>query len=124
MRLRPSKWARRAPAQHAARARRAISRACARGIETLETRCLLSGSDPVINEFLASNLNTSFLDDNGTRQDWIEIYNPANAGLNVGGWHLTDNKGNPAKSTFPVGTTIPGLGYLVAFADGTTPASG
>src|SRR5689334_14060266 len=54
-------------------------------LEALEGRMLLSGSDPVINEFLASNQNTSFLDDYSTRQDWVEIYNPASSAVNVGG---------------------------------------
>jgi len=47
-----------------------------RAVEPLEARQLLSGTDPVISEFLASN-QAGLLDDFNTRQDWVEIYNPA-----------------------------------------------
>src|SRR3954469_9130702 len=93
---------------------RVVARAALRALEPLETRQLLSGTDPVINEFVASN-QTGLLDDFSTRQDWIEIYNPASTPLNLGGWHLTDSTSSPAKSTFPSGTSIPAGGYLVVF---------
>src|SRR4051812_21734996 len=105
------------------RKRRALATAVGRALEPLEARQLLSGNDPVINEFVASN-QLGLLDDFNTRQDWIEIYNPATTSLNLGGWHLTDSQSNPGKSTFPTGTSIPAGGYVVVFADGRTPASG
>jgi len=84
---------------------------------------MLSGNDPVINEFVANN-QTGLLDDFSTRQDWIEIYNPSSTALNLGGWHLTDSASSPAKSTFPSGTNVPAGGYLVVFADSRTPTTG
>ncbi|HEY7120634.1 MAG TPA: lamin tail domain-containing protein, partial [Tepidisphaeraceae bacterium] len=104
--------------------RRALARAARWGVESLESRVLLAAGDPVINEFLASNLNSPLLDDYGTRQDWIEIYNPSTSPVNLGGCHLSDSKGNPGKSTFPAGTTIAAGGYLVVFADSRPPTSG
>jgi hypothetical protein len=104
-------------------ARRPVVSAVTHALESLERRQLLAG-DPVINEFLASNLTTPFFDDNGTRQDWIEIYNPTTSTIDLTNWHLTDRKGTPAKSTFPAGTSLAPGAYLVVIADGTTPVSG
>lgn len=38
--------------------------------------------------------------------DMIELYNPTDSTVNIGGWYLTDNSGNPAKWRIPTGTTI------------------
>jgi hypothetical protein len=38
--------------------------------------------------------------------DAIELYNPGTATVNIGGWYLTDSKGNPAKYRIPDGTEI------------------
>ena len=46
------------------------------------------------------------------------------APANLAGWHLTDSKSSPAKSTFPANTTVPERGFLVVFADSRTPTSG
>jgi len=100
-----------------------VTRAALRALEPLEARQMLSGNDPVINEFVANN-QTGLLDDFSTHQDWIEIYNPSSTALNLGGWHLTDNASSPAKSTFPSGTSVPAKGYLVVFADSRTPTTG
>jgi CotH kinase protein/Lamin Tail Domain/Immunoglobulin domain/Chitobiase/beta-hexosaminidase C-terminal domain/Bacterial TSP3 repeat len=43
----------------------------------------------MISEFLANN-NNGISDEDGTRSDWIEIYNPGPADLNLDGWFLTD----------------------------------
>ncbi len=72
-----------------------------------------------LNEFMASN-NTTVAPGAvaGTFDDWIELYNEGAAPVDLGGWHLTDNAGNPAKWTFPAGTVIAAHGYLVIFATG------
>ena len=105
------------------RNRRVLAGAVFRALEPLESRQLLSGTEPVISEFVASN-QLGLLDDYNTRQDWIEIYNPATTPLNLAGWHLTDTASNPGKSTFPTGTSVAPGGYLVVFADSRNPASG
>jgi hypothetical protein len=45
--------------------------------------------------------------------DAIELYNPNNYEVNLGGWYLSDKKKTPKKWQIPVGTTIPANGYLV-----------
>jgi len=68
---------------------------------------------------MASNDNT--LDDgDGNSSDWIEIYNPTAATIDLAGWHLTDNESNLDKWTFPdlpQSELDPGE-YLVVFASG------
>lgn len=77
---------------------------------------------PRISEFVAIN-GASFTDGDGNTPDWIEIYNPDQAPLDLGGYHLTDDPEVPGKYTFPAGTTIPGGGYLVVFASGQVDSS-
>lgn len=82
-------------------------------IERLEERCVLAAT-PLITEFMASN-STTLLDGNGDSSDWVEIYNPTAAAINLAGWHLTDSAGNLQKWTFP--SIMLGSGeYLVVFA--------
>lgn len=70
----------------------------------------------VINEFLANN-GGGLRDEDLESPDWIELHNTGSAAVNLGGWHLTDNSGNPAKWTFPA-TNLPAGGYLIVFASG------
>ena len=55
-----------------------------RGIEQLEQRCVLSGT-PLITEFMASN-STTLLDGDLQSSDWVEIYNPTAAAVDLDGW--------------------------------------
>mgnify|MGYP002783414675 CR=1 FL=1 len=48
----------------------------------------------------------------GTPGDWVELYNPSAAPLDVGGYVFRDNN-DAAGYTIPAGTTIPPNGYLV-----------
>ena len=78
----------------------------------------------VITEFLALNTG-GLLDENGDASDWIEIHNSDTSGVNLTGWHLTDEADNLNKWTFPA-TNLPPGGFLVVFASGkdrTTPGS-
>ena len=80
-------------------------------------------ADPVISEFLASNV-TGIQDEDGQRGDWIEVHNPDGAPVNMSGWHLTDKSGNLNKWTFPAVTIAP-KGFLLVWAtekDRTDPA--
>lgn len=49
------------------------------------------------------------------REDAIELFNPTNAGIDVGGWFLSDSSGNFKKFQVPAGRTIPAGGYLVFY---------
>ncbi len=70
----------------------------------------------IINEFLASN-NTVNSDPGGGFDDWIEIYNPSAATIDMSGMHLTDNLGFPAQYQIPNGVSIPAGGYLLFWCD-------
>ena len=84
------------------RQRRSGGRCHRAGVEALESRLLLA-AQPVISEFLASNGGT-LADGNGAHSDWIEIQNKGDASVNLGGWHLTDDRSRPGKWTFPART--------------------
>jgi hypothetical protein len=45
--------------------------------------------------------------------DYIELYNPTDAPVDIGGWYLTDNPGTPTKFRIPNNTVINAGGYLV-----------
>ena len=96
----------------------ALSTSTRLGVEHLEPRCLLAVT-PIISEFMASNDNT--LDDgDGRSSDWIEIYNPTDAAVDLAGWHLTDDIGELTKWEFPAtaqSVLDPGE-YLLVFASG------
>lgn len=76
--------------------------------------------DLVINEFMASN-DKYDVDGNGTFPDWIEIYNPNAAAVDLGGYYISDKVDDPTvwqiPTTDPSATTIPAKGFIVLFAD-------
>lgn len=60
----------------------------------------LFGQTIVINEFMSSNSNT-IADEDGDFEDWIELYNPGNASVDLYGYYLSDDYSNPYKWRFP-----------------------
>lgn len=75
-----------------------------------------------INEIQAKN--ASFADPFGQFDDWVELYNPNNYPVDIGGMYMTDNHYNNgiiAWTQIPVNvpqiTTIPPNGYLVVWFD-------
>jgi len=60
----------------------------------------------VINEVLSHQ-------DTDNPGDWIELHNTSVASINIGGWFLSDSRGNLKKYTIPAGTQIPANGYVV-----------
>jgi hypothetical protein len=93
-------------------------------VEKLEQRQLLAGTDPIINEFMASN-KTGITDGFGDNSDWIEIYNPTAAPVNMLGWHLSNDITLPNEWTFPSISINPNS-YMIVWASGrnlTDPAS-
>lgn len=75
---------------------------------------VLIAADPVIDEFLASNKQTS-KDEDGDRSDWIEIYNPGSAAISLDGYYLTDDRGELTKWKLP-DVSLPGNGFLLVWA--------
>ncbi len=67
-----------------------------------------------ISEFVASN-DSGLQDSDNDTSDWIEIYNDDNLPINLVGWRLTDDVGNPTKWVFP-STVIPAKGHIIVFA--------
>ena len=70
----------------------------------------------VLSEFVADNAN-GLKDDDGTRQDWLEIFNAGVLNVNLDGWFLTDSATNLTKWRFPA-SILPATGsgrYLVVF---------
>ena len=70
----------------------------------------------VVNEFLASN-DSGVQDETGAFEDWLEIYNPEDAAVDLTGYHLSDDPGEPLKWAFPAGASIPAGGFLLVWCD-------
>ncbi|MFT6240546.1 MAG: hypothetical protein ACJAQT_002636 [Akkermansiaceae bacterium] len=69
-----------------------------------------------ISEISASN-ETGFEDGNGSRSDWIEVYNPNTTTVTLTGFYLTDDVETPTKWKFPT-LTIGAKAYRLVFASG------
>jgi len=69
-----------------------------------------------INEFMAQNSQT-LKDANGNTPDWIELYNPSNAPVDMTGYGLSDDPNMPMKWVFP-DVNIPAHACLLVFASG------
>jgi hypothetical protein len=76
--------------------------------------------DIVINEFMATNQD-AYEDEFGEDADWIELFNKEQYDVNISGYYISDDLGEPFKwqipDGFPEKTTIPAGGYIVLFAD-------
>ncbi len=64
-----------------------------------------TSSQWVINEVMVDN-QTSYMDDYGQRNGWIEIYNNTYGTLDLGGRYLTDDPNNPKKYPIPRGDVL------------------
>ena len=62
------------------------------------------------------------LDEDGDSSDWIEIYNPTRQAVVLGGWHLTNDKGDLDKWEFPAGTVIEPRDFRIVFASNKNPS--
>ncbi len=82
--------------------------------------CLLSATlargDVCISELLADNVN-GIKDEDGDRQDWVELYNSGDVAVNLDGWWLTDKTNNVAEWRIP-SVSIPSKGTLFIWASG------
>ncbi len=72
--------------------------------------------DIIINEVMTSN-SGYLAEENGEYYDWIELYNRGSQSVNLSGFGLTDDSGNPAKWRFGDVTLEPGQ-YLTVLASG------
>jgi hypothetical protein len=58
----------------------------------------------VIAEFMAVNTNTNIVDEDGNREDWLELHNAGTSPVSLNGWYLTDDHGDLRKWQFPQAT--------------------
>lgn len=75
-----------------------------------------SWAQVILSEFLADNA-LGLKDEDGDREDWIELHNPTAAAVDLSAWSLTDDAGDPRRWEFPAVTLGPG-GFLVVHASG------
>src|SRR5207247_5432748 len=75
-----------------------------------------AASPLVLSEFMADNTHT-LQDEDGSFEDWIEIYNTSSSPVNLDGWHLTDEANDLAKWRFPA-TNLHAGGLLLVFGSG------
>ena len=69
-------------------------------MEPLESRWLLAGEPLMITEFMASD-GATLKDRFREYSDWVEIYNPTDQAVELGGWRLTDDAADLSKWQFP-----------------------
>lgn len=75
-----------------------------------------SRAEPLINEYVASN-QMGIVDEDGEHADWIELANTGPASVNLDGYSLSDDLGDPFKWIFPDRELLPGE-HLLIFASG------
>ncbi len=66
-----------------------------------------TGCPIVINEILAHA--------HAEASDWIELYNPSNVPINIGGWFLSDTASDLLRYEIPAGTIVDPCGYVVLY---------
>lgn len=70
----------------------------------------------VINEVVASN-QAGCADEQGERDDWIELYNKGDDDVSLEGYYVTDDPASPLKTQLGTGLVVPAKGVLVLWAD-------
>jgi hypothetical protein len=80
----------------------------------------------IINEWMADNAGPNGFPDpaDGLFQDWFELFNPNTNVVDLSGYYLTDNLGQPTKFQIPANTFIAPRGYLLVWADNNTGQNG
>ena len=71
----------------------------------------------VVNEYSCANL-AQYQDAYGEFEDWIELYNPSAADVDIEGYYLTDDAGNLKKWKVPGSVVVPAGGFLIVYASG------
>jgi len=75
----------------------------------------------VINEVLANNATLEELD--GSKPDWVEIYNPSSNSVDLADMSLTDSTLTPRRWVFPMGSLLPAGAFLKVRLDPDLPSS-
>jgi hypothetical protein len=74
------------------------------------------GERLAVNEFLADN-EGSYVADDGTSPDWIEVFNAGAVDADLLGWALSDDAGLPTMHVFTTSVVVPAGGFAVLLAD-------
>ncbi len=69
-----------------------------------------------INEIMEDN-ETTLSDETGATPSWIELHNPERGEVSLAGWSLSDDLDEPDRHVFDEALSLPGLGFLVLYAD-------
>lgn len=69
-----------------------------------------------INEFMASNQGSLVVGED--TPDWVELYNPGSEAVDLEGWFISDNSGEPDKHLVQGSLVVPAQGFLLLYADG------
>ncbi|MFN4198781.1 MAG: CotH kinase family protein, partial [Flavobacterium sp.] len=77
---------------------------------------LLLAQNVIINEIITSN-SLVLTDDDGSYEDWIELYNTGSVAINLEGYGLTDFSSNPFQWVFPAYWIEPGEHLLIWCSD-------
>jgi hypothetical protein len=83
---------------------------------TREVRLVHPANHLVISEVMSDN-SATLADEDGAFPDWIELFNPTAAAINLTGHFLTDDDSEPMKWAFP-DVPLPAGGHLIVFASG------
>ncbi len=76
-----------------------------------------ASADVRINEVMASN-GSIIADEDGDFEDWIELINTGENQIDLSGWGLSDNPGNPFKWVFPGGVFMEPGDFLLVWTSG------
>jgi hypothetical protein len=79
------------------------------------------GAGLVLNEVLANNNGLQEAD--GATPDWVELFNPADTGVDLADMSLSDTAATPRRWVFPPGAAIGPRGWLVVHFDAGAPVS-
>ena len=76
------------------------------------------GSPPAlcINELMPANQAALLLED-GSAPDWIELFNPTDAPISLGGWTLADDRAAEDRFSLSADLQVPAGGALLLYAD-------
>ena len=77
----------------------------------------------VVNELMSVN-GGSVLNDLGEISDWVELHNPGDEPLELGGYGMSDDWAYPGWHELPESLVLPAHGYLLLWADGNAGAGG
>ena len=84
--------------------------------------CWTASAQIIVNEYSCANLD-QYVDNYQKHEDWIELYNPTDSVVTLGGWYMSDDEKKPTQWPFPTLAKIPAKGFLGVWCSGRNVAS-